>query len=132
MLFPPGVRVCYKSTLEDVAELVHQALVAGHGDVVQAQDVVGAHLLGQLGHCAGGVVAVVDDVNLRVVVHQEGDKAVAEALLHHNAGGAVGHVVVGDLLIGLVTATEGQVLVAGTVGVGVGDQRPVRQLLRAA
>ena len=61
------------------------------------------------------------------MVHQEGDKAVAEALLHHNAGGAVGHVVVGDFLVGLVAAAVNQVLHVLAVLVAVGNQGPVFQ-----
>ena len=52
----PGVLFICIGFLEDGAELIHQILVAGHGDVVQAQHVVSAHLLSQLGHRAVLVV----------------------------------------------------------------------------
>ena len=40
--------------------------------------------LGQLGHGARLIVAVVHYIHVLIVVHQEGDEAVAKALLHHD------------------------------------------------
>ena len=91
----------------DLIQQTDQVAGADHTDVVGKDDIGCADLTGKINQIALPV-AVVDLIDLAVVVHEVGHHSIAEGFLYHNTHRAVGHICVGELCVGLVTGGEDQ------------------------
>ena len=111
-----------------IGHQLHGAFVADSADVVDKEDVINlvfVHHLGQRTLIYILDVAIVHDVDILVVLHQEGGKGVAEGLLDEHDGFAILHLGILDHTEGVVTADEGRILGGGVPGAHVGDDIPI-------
>ena len=100
-----------------VGDQIHALAGLGAGEVGDEQDVVYIIFLNKLDQIIAAVLAVVQCINLVVVLGEEGDEAVAEGVLDNHTAGAIGEGIVGDDADGVIAGQEGQILgVDGPLG----------------